>query len=133
MTTPFALPRSAVASIWRFALALLVLLAVDSARGEVEDTIPKTRNSPLVAIPERAKLDPQSGGATYVYSIEVPPGTGGATPNLKLTGIADVGSYRWNFRRSHEGHPRHGSDGNRRPRSNWNRRRSSRADNHREG
>ncbi len=63
------------------------------------DLEPKTRNSPLVATPERAKLEGFTGGASYRYPIKVPPGTGKATPNLELSysSLSKNGPYGWGW------------------------------------
>ena len=56
---------------------------------------PMTRNNPQIPVPEGVKLDPQSGGGTYEYSIVVPSGTGGLTPELKLIYSSLTGSTEY--------------------------------------
>jgi hypothetical protein len=72
--------------------ALVVGFSIGAAREalsqefiQVIDLLPKTRNSPLLATPEEAKLEEFTGSIGYRYPIEVPPGTGGATPSLELS------------------------------------------------
>ncbi|HKC52715.1 MAG TPA: SpvB/TcaC N-terminal domain-containing protein, partial [Myxococcota bacterium] len=49
------------------------------------DTEPQTRNSPVIETPEAVKLEPFTGSAVYTYKFEVPPGTGGLTPDVQLS------------------------------------------------
>lgn len=66
------------------ALASLAFLLAPPADAMVRETEPETRNSPLVAVPAAVKLRPFSGGASYRYPFDLPPGTG-HTPELVLT------------------------------------------------
>jgi hypothetical protein len=47
--------------------------------------MPELRNSPKLSTPERVKADPFGGTASYAYRFDLPPGTGGLTPELVLT------------------------------------------------
>jgi len=72
----------------RVRMALLLaasILVLAPAAGATEDTLPQTQNSPTIATPEAVKTNPFSGSAAYAYKFDVPPGTGGLTPELVLT------------------------------------------------
>jgi RHS repeat-associated protein len=84
-------------------LRLLVLLCgslCSSAFANVLDTEPQTRNSPLISVPDAVKVDRFSGGASYAYKIDVPPGTGGLTPELSLSysSLTRGTEYGWGWR-----------------------------------
>jgi RHS repeat-associated protein len=67
-------------------LSLLCLPCLDPPiTRATEDTRPQLQNSPRVATPDAVKTNPFSGSATYAYRFELPPGTGGLTPELVLT------------------------------------------------
>ena len=68
---------------WLVLLVSLVLSTPSSA--STEDTRPQMQNSPTIATPEAVKTNPFNGTAAYAYKIDVPPGTGGLTPELVLT------------------------------------------------
>ena len=55
------------------------------SRATVTDTRPDTLSNPEIATPEPVKTNPFTGSASYAYRFDVPPGTGGLTPELVLT------------------------------------------------
>ena len=65
--------------------AALALSRSLSAGATTVDAMPELRNSPKIATPERVKADPFGGTASYAYRFDLPPGTGGLTPELVLT------------------------------------------------
>jgi hypothetical protein len=67
------------------ACAALAQLPPLSAQATTVDAMPELRNSPKLSTPERVKADPFGGTASYAYRFDLPPGTGGLTPELVLT------------------------------------------------
>lgn len=66
------------------ALAMLTLMS-SATSANMLDTEPQTRNSSVISTPEAVKLEPFTGSAVYSYKFELPPGTGGLTPDLVLS------------------------------------------------
>lgn len=64
---------------------MVCLSIAQPSRANILDTEPETRSSPVISTPEAVKLEPFSGSAVYTYRFEVPPGTGGLTPELALS------------------------------------------------
>ncbi|MGH7701763.1 MAG: SpvB/TcaC N-terminal domain-containing protein [Gemmatimonadales bacterium] len=85
--------------------SLLVLLATfalaPSALAQTTDTMAQTQNTPFLAISDSAKVSLFSGAASYSYPFELPPGTGGLTPNLALvyssSGSHSEVGYGWSL------------------------------------
>jgi len=71
------------------------------AQATTLDATPKTRNSPEIATPERVNVSPANGTASYAYRFDLPPGTGGLTPELVLTYSTETRNteygYGWNL------------------------------------
>lgn len=65
--------------------AAIVLLVALPSSATILDTEPTTRTSPIVSSTDSVSIDPSSGAATYQYRLELPPGTGGLTPELALS------------------------------------------------